>query len=184
MVAGDNRFRAGRLLPGGFAHLSLQRAVQRHPGRPKAADGGRGPVRREHDPDRVHHPGVAVLRRLQRHARADLVDCHGAADGRGQPLVQATPRIGHRPDVGRRRCWSGGPGSGLLAAAGQLRLDRNLRDHRAGRRRPHPGPDAVLPQSAVRKGTFGLRGRGHRPAPGQVQRGGVQTATQGVSSAR
>ena len=146
MVAGNHRFRAGRLLPGGFAHLSLQRAVRRHPGSPKAADGGRGPVRREHDPDRVHHPGVAVLHRLQRHAGAHLVDCHGAADGRGQPLVQATPRIGHRPDVGRRRCRSGGIGSGLLAVAGQLRLDRHLRGHRAGRRRPHPGPDAVLPE--------------------------------------
>ena len=103
----------------GLAHFAVQWTLWRHSGSPKTPDGGRGSVRGEHDPDRVHHPGLAILHRVQRHAGAHFFDCHGPVDGRGQPLVQAAARTGHRPHVGgrwrrRRRpgsrvflsCWS------------------------------------------------------------------------------
>ena len=52
--------------------------------------------------------------------------------------------------AGRRR-WRGGVGPDLLAVAGQLRLDRHLCYDRSGRRRSHPGLDAVFSATNLQK---------------------------------
>ena len=132
MAAGVHRICAGGVLPGRFADIAVQRTVWGPAGGPQVDRRGRVVVRRQHGVDRIHHVGVAVLHRLQRDAGPHFVHLNGSPDGGGESVVPQAAGPGDRDNVGRRRSGRCGAGSGLFDAAGEFRLDGDVRCHRFG----------------------------------------------------